>query len=394
VGAGGPGAGQVEGVGSLSAGLSITGFLPTDLEAEQAVLDGGAPPLEEALQTIYSDLPPVMPGEVPTAAGIQPAQPEYDFSTILRPAVANLPSLGPFQAVEGSLGNEEQPWGDAHMKLDVHDTKMALPHPHPLRHITPEDGCSQPMEQLLGHLSGAALPIEGCASGMAPCRPRWNIHGHVSDASIRVGQNVSDVPVAPSRPRWNIHGHVSDGSIRVGENTLDVAPSQPQQNARGHISQSPVIPEVPSSEAELSPPSPHQSLPGHMSQSGLSLEAQSPALEHEPADMEPTLCTPGPGNTEGSLLTKAPAKAESSTLGDSIPKGPGQRGSQWSGWGCAAHRTWEVECVELPLGLLVCQDTGVGHGRTAWAGPAVSPGQALSPDTHLCPFRPREEWGH
>ncbi|XP_020036984.2 gamma-tubulin complex component 6 isoform X1 [Castor canadensis] len=380
VGAGGPGAGQVEGVGSLSAGLSITGFLPTDLEAEQAVLDGGAPPLEEALQTIYSDLPPVMPGEVPTAAGIQPAQPEYDFSTILRPAVANLPSLGPFQAVEGSLGNEEQPWGDAHMKLDVHDTKMALPHPHPLRHITPEDGCSQPMEQLLGHLSGAALPIEGCASGMAPCRPRWNIHGHVSDASIRVGQNVSDVPVAPrprwnihghvsdasirvgqnvsdvpvaprprwnihghvsdasirvgqnvsdvpvapSRPRWNIHGHVSDGSIRVGENTLDVAPSQPQQNARGHISQSPVIPEVPSSEAELSPPSPHQSLPGHMSQSGLSLEAQSPALEHEPADMEPTLCTPGPGNTEGSLLTKAPAKAESSTLGDSIPKGPGQ----------------------------------------------------------------------
>ncbi|VTJ91889.1 Hypothetical predicted protein, partial [Marmota monax] len=261
VGAGGSGTRLAEGAEPFSAGLSITDFLPLGPSAEQPVQTNRALPLEEALQTISSDLPAVSPGEAHATASTQPAQPqEYDFSTVLRPAVATSPSSGPLQAVEGSLGPEEHvPWEGTH-----EGTQMALS--PPLRHVTSEEGSNRPTGQL---------------------------HRHVSDASIRVGENMPDV--APSRPRWNVHGHVSDASIRVGENRP---------------------------EAEPNPPWPHQSPPSHVSQAGSSLEVQNPALEHGPqlpADTEPSICCPN----VGSLQTLPSAASKSSTLGDSVSEEPG-----------------------------------------------------------------------
>ncbi|XP_015362381.1 gamma-tubulin complex component 6 isoform X6 [Marmota marmota marmota] len=261
VGAGGSGTRLAEGAEPFSAGLSITDFLPLGPSAEQPVQTNRALPLEEALQTISSDLPAVSPGEAHATASTQPAQPqEYDFSTVLRPAAATSPSSGPLQAVEGSLGPEEHaPWEGTH-----EGTQMALS--PPLRHVTSEEGSNRPTGQL---------------------------HRHVSDASIRVGENMPDV--APSRPRWNVHGHVSDASIRVGENRP---------------------------EAEPNPPWPHQSPPSHVSQAGSSLEVQNPALEHGPqlpADMEPSICCPN----VGSLQTLPSAASKSSTLGDSVSEEPG-----------------------------------------------------------------------
>uniref|UniRef100_A0A8C8ZXU8 Gamma-tubulin complex component 6 n=1 Tax=Prolemur simus TaxID=1328070 RepID=A0A8C8ZXU8_PROSS len=275
--------------------------------AEQPVQTSEVPLLEEVLRAISSDLPCSAPGETHVAAGAQsPGPQEYDFSTVLRPAVAPVPSPGPFLAGEG---RSEQPvLGDTGVQLDarVPHTQVALPQPQPPRHVHPEGG-SRPTEQLLGHLPGGGVPAEGCASGTAPSRPRWNIHGHVSDASIGVGENVSDVApsrprwnihghvsdasigvgenvsdVAPSRPRWNIHGHVSDASIGLGENVSDVAPSRPRWNIHGHISQSHLVLGALSPEAEPSMPMPHRSPPGQLSRAGLSLGAPSPALERGP----------------------------------------------------------------------------------------------------------------
>ncbi|XP_062932225.1 gamma-tubulin complex component 6 isoform X2 [Cynocephalus volans] len=235
VGAGSSEPQQVQGARLFSAGLSIGDFLPRSPGTEQPVQTSVAPLLEEALQSISSDLPASAPGETSAAASTQDSSlQEYDFSTILRPAVPALLSPGPLQALEGSEG--QRLWGDTHVKLDacIADTQVALPHPHPLRHVTQEEGSSQPVEQLLEHVSEGSVPTGGYASGTAPSWPRWNVHGHVSDASIRVGENVSDV--APSRPRWNVHGHVSDASIRVGENVSDVAASRPRWNVHGHVS--------------------------------------------------------------------------------------------------------------------------------------------------------------
>ncbi|KAM7116095.1 gamma-tubulin complex component 6 [Molossus nigricans] len=383
----GPQPGQVEGPGPFSTGLSIQDFLPTSQGAEQPVDTGMAPILEEALQTIGSDLPPSASSE---AAGTGCSGPqEYDFRTVLRPSVVTS-TPGPLQAVgdRSSLDCEGlQLWGDTHVPLDtcVPDGQVALPYLHPSRNNPLQEGGSQAMEQSCGHVSEGGGLTGSFASRTAPSRPQWNVHGHVSDASIRVGENVWDVApsrprwnvhghvsdasirvgenmwdvalsrprwnvhghvsdasikvgenvwdVAPSRPRWNVHGHVSDASIKVGENVWDVAPSQPQWNVHGHVSQSQVILGVPE-EAQPDTPRPLQSPPDQVSQSGLSLGAQSPAGESESqlselASDSPDTRGAGSGSREESGPQPEPsAVARTSALEDGIPEesGPGGTG--------------------------------------------------------------------
>ncbi|EHH65953.1 hypothetical protein EGM_02831, partial [Macaca fascicularis] len=204
------------------------------------------------------------PGEAPAAASTQPSRPqEYDFSTVLRPAVAASPAPGPLQAAECNLGSSgPQLWEDSCGKLDACGStlQVALSPSHPPRRATLKEGSSQPAEQLFGHessgtstgtcltrpqgnihghVSDASIGVGENVSEVAPTRPRWNIHGHVSDASISLGESVSEV--APTRPRWNTHGHVSDASIRVGENVSDVAPTRPRWNTHGHVSDASII---------------------------------------------------------------------------------------------------------------------------------------------------------
>ena len=317
--------------GPFPEGLSIQDFLPTAGEAKQPVPTGVASVLEEALQTIGSDLPPSASSEV---VGTEPPGPqEYDFRTILRPAVVPLASPGSVQTVGGGLGDEgPQLWGDSVLSPEntgVPDRQVALPHPHPPGHKSPQEGRSQAMGQVLGHVSEGSIPAGGYVSGMAPSRPRWNIHGHVSDASIKVGENVWDV--ASSRPRWNVHGHVSDASIKVGENVWDVAPARPRWNIHGHVSESHVVLGALSGEGQPNAARPCESPPDHGSQSGLSLGAQSPVWEHEPQLPAETasdgacaqVAGSGSGHARGpqALLS---AVAGSGDLGDGNPEEPGE----------------------------------------------------------------------
>uniref|UniRef100_A0A8C3WDR9 Gamma-tubulin complex component 6 n=1 Tax=Catagonus wagneri TaxID=51154 RepID=A0A8C3WDR9_9CETA len=253
----GPGAGspseQAADPGLFSGGLSVRDFLPAAPGAEWPVRSGAASVLEEALQTIGSDLPPL---PLSAVVGTGPSGPqEYDFRTILRPAVVTSASPASLQTVGSGLGSEGQSqWEDTHVRLDmcVLDGQVALPHPGRPQKTSPPEG-SQAMGQLLGRVSEGDVPTGGYALGVAASRPRWNVHGHVSDASIKVGENVCDV--APSRPRWNVHGHVSQSQVTLG---------------------------VLSGEAEPRVPRPHWTPPDHGSQSGLSLGDQSPAQDGEP----------------------------------------------------------------------------------------------------------------
>uniref|UniRef100_A0A8C9D3I9 Tubulin gamma complex component 6 n=1 Tax=Panthera leo TaxID=9689 RepID=A0A8C9D3I9_PANLE len=287
----GPQPERVDRPGPFSEGLGIQDFLPTAREAGEAEHVGVAPILEEALQTIGSDLPPSAVSEV---AGTEPSGPqEYDFRTILRPAVVTLASPASLQTVGGGSSNEgQQLWEDSLMQLEntcVPDGPMAVPHSHTPRLRSSQEGSSQAMGQLLGHVPGGSIPAGGYASGMAPSRPQWNVHGHVSDASIKVGENVCDV--APSRPRWNVHGHVSDASIKVGENVrmglsrprnvydgtpsdprsdasikvgetvCDVAPSRPRWNVHGHVSDASI--KVGENVCDVAPSRPRWNVHGH-----------------------------------------------------------------------------------------------------------------------------------
>ncbi|XP_028389127.1 gamma-tubulin complex component 6 [Phyllostomus discolor] len=351
----GPQPGQAEGPRLFSAGLSIQDFLPTGQGAEQSVDTEEVSVLEEALQTIGSDLPASASSAVTNTGCSEPQ--EYDFRTVLRPAVVPSASPGSLQTPGGSLGCEElQLWRNTDTRLDtcVTDGQVALPYPHLPRSSRPQEGSSPASGRPLGQVSEGGILTAGSASGTAPSRPRWNVHGHVSDASIRVGENVWDVApsrprwnahghvsdasirvgenmwdVAPSRPRWNAHGHVSDASIRVGENVWDVAPSRPRWNVHGHVSQSQVTLGVLPGEAQPDTPRPVWSPPDHESQASLSPQAQSPTWEGEskllpgpPSDS----CAPVVGSVpaeESSVQASPSALAAPAAPEDSVPDEPG-----------------------------------------------------------------------
>uniref|UniRef100_A0A8C6E4E4 Gamma-tubulin complex component 6 n=1 Tax=Moschus moschiferus TaxID=68415 RepID=A0A8C6E4E4_MOSMO len=327
----GPGAGllrgQAEEPGPFSEDLSLGDFLPAAPGAEPG-LNGVAPVLEEALQTIGSDLPPVAPSTAEDLAplGLQ----EYDFRTVLRPAVAAPGSAGALQTAGGSLcSREQQLREDTQALLDKRGSD-------PPQHSSPEEEHCPATVQVLGAEPG--VPRGGCASGMTPSRPRWNVHRHVSDASIRVGENVWDV--APSRPRWNVHGHVSNASIRVGENVWDVAPSRPRWNVHGHVSQSSVMLGVLSGEAEPHLPRSPLGPPNPVPQLGLSSGAQGPAQEYSPqlpaettsGSSSAQVAGPGPGHgEEGGPQALLSAEAVPAALGDGTSEEPGLRTSEDSG---------------------------------------------------------------
>ncbi|XP_037369252.1 gamma-tubulin complex component 6 isoform X2 [Talpa occidentalis] len=197
---------QPEGQAPFPETLSIQDFLPAGGGAEPPLHADGTPMLEAALQTIGSDLPPATP------PALQPSEPqEYDFGTVLRPAeAATTPSLGPLQTAGGSEGG--QPGGPSLVELD---TGVPSGHRCPLRNDPCLEGKSQTARLLPGPVSDSS----------ASSRPRWQVRGHVSEASVRVGENVWDV--ASSRPRWNVHGHVSQSHVVLGALSGEAQPHGP-----------------------------------------------------------------------------------------------------------------------------------------------------------------------
>ncbi|KAM5287870.1 gamma-tubulin complex component 6 [Ctenodactylus gundi] len=358
---------QAEVASAFSTGLSITDFLPVHPEVEQPTQASTAPLLEEALQTICADLCPAPMTAAAIVAEKLPVQAqEYDFSTVLRPAVTTVPPPEPLQAIEDSLSSEEkQPWLDS---------QGALPCLPLLKYSAAQAASSQPLGQLLAHTTGAALPTEGSAFGLAPSqprnahrhvsdanvrvgdnmsdttpsRPRWNIHGHVSEANIRVGDNMSDV--TPSRPRWNIHGHVSDSNIRIGDNMSDVAPSRPRWNIHGHVSDSNI--RIGDNMSDVAPSRPRWNIHGHVSDSNIRIGDMSDVAPSRPRwnihghVSDTSIWT-------GDVSSGAPSQSQWETHGPKSPVVPGPLSLEAEPhlamlhWGCPSQVS-QPGCLDAP----------------------------------------------
>uniref|UniRef100_A0A803YNG7 Gamma-tubulin complex component 6 n=1 Tax=Meleagris gallopavo TaxID=9103 RepID=A0A803YNG7_MELGA len=163
---------------SPESSVNVEDFLPKPQDEQPVAISLQGSLLDEALRNINSDL-----SETPQIGENQPVsrgegdtllhqQNEYDFNTVLRPTAA----------LQGHIRVGE----------NVFDVESR--------------------------------------------RPRWNIHGHVSDANIKIGENVSEVVSA--RPRWNIHGHSSQSHIKIGELVSDTQPLKSRWSPFGHASQS------------------------------------------------------------------------------------------------------------------------------------------------------------
>uniref|UniRef100_A0A672FNK7 Gamma-tubulin complex component 6 n=1 Tax=Salarias fasciatus TaxID=181472 RepID=A0A672FNK7_SALFA len=85
-----------------------------------------------------------------------------------------------------------------------------------------------------GHASDSHIKIGGHVSDVAAPSPSASVYGHSSESHIKVGANVSEV-VAPL-PAPNVHGHISEAHIRVGELVSDVDAPLPSASAHGHSS--------------------------------------------------------------------------------------------------------------------------------------------------------------
>uniref|UniRef100_A0A3P8XX05 Gamma-tubulin complex component 6 n=1 Tax=Esox lucius TaxID=8010 RepID=A0A3P8XX05_ESOLU len=91
-----------------------------------------------------------------------------------------------------------------------------------------------PTASVHGHSSDAHIKIGEHISEVASALFTQNVHGHASDAHIKVGEHMSEE--VASVPTQNVHGHSSDTHFKAGEFVLDADPSQPRWSKHGHAS--------------------------------------------------------------------------------------------------------------------------------------------------------------
>ncbi|XP_037539663.1 gamma-tubulin complex component 6 [Nematolebias whitei] len=93
---------------------------------------------------------------------------------------------------------------------------------------------SQPPLCIHGHSSDAHIKVGQYTSEVAAPLPSPNIHGHASNSHFKIGVNVSEVDAPPMSS--SSHGHSSDAHIKIGENISEFIPPVPTQNIHGHVS--------------------------------------------------------------------------------------------------------------------------------------------------------------
>ncbi|KAM6425644.1 gamma-tubulin complex component 6 [Rhynochetos jubatus] len=243
--------------------VSIDDFLSKPQDEQPVTIGIQGSLLDEAFRNINSDL-----SETPQVSADQPVlggalegegsaplhqQNEYDFNTVLRPSAA---------------------WqGQARAGANVFDGEYRRPrwniHGHAsdasirVGEYVPHVNTYQPRSSPYGHSSDSHIEISSYTSEVESSRPQWNIHGHVSEAHIKIGEYASEVE--PSRPRWNVHGHASEANIKIGEYVSNVAPTRPRWNIHGHASDANI--KIGENVSEVVSARPRWNIHGHASQS-------------------------------------------------------------------------------------------------------------------------------
>ncbi|XP_010001697.1 PREDICTED: gamma-tubulin complex component 6 [Chaetura pelagica] len=184
-------------------------------------------------------------------------QNEYDFNTVLRPSAA---WQGHVRHGENIFDVERRrPRWNTHGHASDANIRVGeyVPHVDTLR----------PHSSPYGHSSDSHIKLSSYTSEVESSRPRWNVHGHVSEAHIEIGEYTSEVE--PSRPRWNVHGHASEANIKIGEYVSNVAPTRPRWNVHGHASDANI--KIGENVSEVVSARPRWNIHGHASQSHIKI---------------------------------------------------------------------------------------------------------------------------
>ncbi|XP_069483954.1 gamma-tubulin complex component 6 [Ambystoma mexicanum] len=246
--------------------VSIDDFLPKST-LQPTVPTAQDSAVEEALKGIGSDLSK-RPSEGPfTSESLQHG--DYDFNTVIRPSVTTHMPHGHLQF--GDSGSDMQ---SSRPRWNIHghasDASIQIGEYVPITEF---------LKPAYGHASDSHIKVGEYNSSVEPSRPRWNLHGHISSAHIKVGEYSSDVE--PTRPRWNIHGHASQANIKIGENVSNVESSRPRWSVHGHASHSSI--KIGENVSDVESLIPQSNIHGHASESHIQIgELVSDAEDSKP----------------------------------------------------------------------------------------------------------------
>lgn len=119
----------------------------------------------------------------------------------------------------------------------------------------------QPSTNIHGHSSDAHIKVGQFVSEVTAPLPSPNVHGHASDSHIKIGEHVSEVDAPP--PSSSAYGHSSDAHIKVGENVSGFVAPLPVPNIHGHASDAHI--KVGEHVSDVVVPLPSASVHGHSS---------------------------------------------------------------------------------------------------------------------------------
>uniref|UniRef100_U3I5Z5 Gamma-tubulin complex component 6 n=1 Tax=Anas platyrhynchos platyrhynchos TaxID=8840 RepID=U3I5Z5_ANAPP len=252
---------------SPESNVNIEDFLSKPQDEQPVAISVQGSLLDEAFRNINSDLsetsqlnenPPVLSRAL-EGEGNTPArqQNEYDFNTVLRPSAA---WQGHVRIGENAFDVEyRRPRWNIHGHAS--DANIGV------GEYVPQVDTYQPRSNPYGHASDSHIKISSYTPEVESTRPRWNIHGHVSEAHIKIGEYASEVEL--SRPRWSIHRHASEANIKIGEYVSNVAPARPRWNIHGHASDANI--RIGENVSEVVSARPRWNIHGHASQSHIKI---------------------------------------------------------------------------------------------------------------------------
>ncbi|XP_044136184.1 gamma-tubulin complex component 6 [Bufo gargarizans] len=185
---------------------------------------------------------------------------EYDFNTVLKPVAFTQVSQGHIQIGE-YVSNEEarRPRWNIHGHMSDSNIKVG--------EYVPDTAVPKLQPSEHGHSSDSHINIGEYMSEVKPARPRWNVHGHISEGHIKVGEYASDIETA--NLKQNVHGHVSQANIKIGENISDVTLSRPRSSVHGHASDANI--KIGENVSNVLSARPRWNIHGHASQSHIQL---------------------------------------------------------------------------------------------------------------------------
>ncbi|XP_075065008.1 gamma-tubulin complex component 6 [Mixophyes fleayi] len=237
--------------------MNISDFLPlppSEKPNNEMTVDQSR--VDDALKDIGSDLAKDTENKDITDTPCDKPLNEYDFNTVLKPVAFTQVSQGHIEI--GGYVSNEQPrrlcW-NIHGHASDANIKVG--------EYVPDIIVPQPQPSQHGHCSDSHIDIGNYMSDVEPSQPRGNVHGHISAGHIKIGGYTSEIE--SSKPSQNIHGHVSQGNIKIGENVSDVKPSRPRWNVHGHASDANI--KIGEHVSEVVPSRPRWNIHGHASQS-------------------------------------------------------------------------------------------------------------------------------